>query len=210
MAVRETQLPGVLVIEPRVFEDARGWFMETYHGPRLAEAGIDLPFVQDNHSFSREGVLRGLHYQIKCPQGKLVRVVRGAIFDVAVDLRRNSATFRKWFGTTLSAEDRQQVYIPPGFAHGFLALSDAEVTYKCTDIYRPECERTLVWNDPDVGIAWPLDQAPLLSEKDERGARLFEAVCFDDESIDAHRPSPAVRPPHFPLVNAPTGLPSLH
>ena len=139
MIVRETNFPGLLVIEPRVFEDLRGWFMETYQSIKLATAGITEAFVQDNHSLSRGSVLRGLHYQIKHPQGKLVRVLRGEIFYVAVDLRKPSPTFGKWFGMQIGAYDRKQLYIPPGFAHGFLVLGDcAEVVYKCTDLYHPE------------------------------------------------------------------------
>lgn len=210
MNVRETNLPGVLLLEPRVFEDVRGWFMETYHGPRLSLAGINVSFVQDNHSFSREGVLRGLHYQIRHPQGKLVRVVRGAVFDVAVDLRRKSATFGQWHGVKLSAENRLQLYIPTGFAHGFLALCDrAEVIYKCTDVYHPEHERTLVWNDPQVGIEWPIDGNPHLSEKDEHGGRrLVDAECYDDEPIPIPvRPPSVIAPPHFPLGNMHTTVP---
>jgi dTDP-4-dehydrorhamnose 3,5-epimerase len=200
MNVCKTSLPGVFIIEPRVFEDDRGWFMETYHAERLADAGVEVPFVQDNHSLSRRGVLRGLHYQIKHPQGKLVRVVRGEIYDVAVDLRRKSPTFGNWLGVRLGTDDRRQMYIPPGFAHGFLALSDiAEVVYKCTDVYHPEHERTLIWNDSDVGIAWPLDRVPLISEKDNRGARLTEAEYFDNEPNSPLRPTP----PHFPRVNIP-------
>lgn len=205
MNVRETNLPGVLLLEPRVFEDSRGWFMETYHGPRLSLAGINVSFVQDNHSFSREGVLRGLHYQIRMPQGKLVRVVRGAVFDVAVDLRRLSPTFGRWHGVKLSAENRLQLYIPEGFAHGFLSLSDrAEVIYKCTDVYQPEHERTLLWNDPEVGIEWPIDGYPILSDKDERGRRLVDAECYDDEQIFIHeRATAVVAAPHFLTSNVP-------
>jgi dTDP-4-dehydrorhamnose 3,5-epimerase len=214
MIVRETNLPGLRIIEPRIFADARGWFMETYQSERLATAGIADAFVQDNHSFSHRGVLRGLHYQIQHPQGKLVRVVRGAIFDVAVDLRRHSATFGRWFGTEISAENRLQLYVPAGFAHGFLALSDtAEVTYKCTELYHPEHERTLLWNDPAIGITWPHVQAPMLSDKDRLGKLLIEAECFeaDDRNADIQMPLPeaAIKAPHFPLGNAAANLSSM-
>ncbi len=207
MNVREADLPGVMLIEPRVFADDRGWFMETYHAVRLAAAGIDVAFLQDNHSLSRRGVLRGLHYQIHHPQGKLVRVVRGEIFDVAVDLRRFSPTFRHWLGMRIGADDRRQIYVPPGFAHGFLALSEvAEVAYKCTDVYYPEHERTLIWNDPQIGIGWPLDGPPLVSEKDQRGQRLVDAECFGDVPSQSSGPSPVLKSPHFPLSSVPSGL----
>lgn len=168
----KTELPGVVVIEPRVCEDSRGFFMETFHAARFREAGLPDTFVQDNHSGSVGGTLRGLHYQIKYPQGKLIRCVRGEIFDVVVDLRLDSPTMGRWYGTRLAADDRSLVYVPPGMAHGFCILSEAaEVVYKCTDFYYPEHERALVWNDPEVGIDWPISQ-PLLSEKD-RGAKSF-------------------------------------
>lgn len=210
MIVRETSLPGLLIIEPRVFADARGWFMETYQAVQLATAGIPHTFVQDNHSLSHGGVLRGLHYQIEHPQGKLVRVVRGEIFDVAVDLRRGSASFGQWFGTQISAENRRQIYIPAGFAHGFLAITNvAEVLYKCTDLYHPQYERTLLWNDPAIGISWPFTDTPMLSEKDRQGKLLSEAECFHagggSESLTAESESShfaaAVKAPHFPLAN---------
>lgn len=179
MQFLKTDLPGVILIEPKVFEDARGFFMETYHRPRFAAAGIDVEFVQDNHSLSRRGTLRGLHYQLRYPQGKLVRVVRGEIFDVAVDIRRSSPTFGKWWGVTLSEANRRQVYIPPGLAHGFCVTSEAaEVVYKCTDVYRPEDERTVLWNDPAIGVKWPVEGV-LVSEKDARGVRLAEAEVFE-------------------------------
>jgi dTDP-4-dehydrorhamnose 3,5-epimerase len=163
---RPTALPGVVLIEPTVFQDARGFFMETYHAPRFAAAGIDVAFVQDNHSRSVRNTLRGLHYQIVRPQGKLVRVVAGEVFDVAVDLRRGSPTFARWHGAVLSAANRLQLYIPPGFAHGFCVLSDvADLIYKCTDIYAPEGERTIRWDDPRIGLAGPV-AAPVLSPKD--------------------------------------------
>lgn len=173
-----TELAGVVVIEPKVFEDERGFFMESYHRPKFAAAGIDLEFVQDNHSRSRQGVLRGLHYQLAYPQGKLVRAIRGSIFDVAVDLRRSSPTFGRWYGCELSESNRRQMYVSPGFAHGFCVTSDmAEVIYKCTEIYRPEDERTLLWNDPALGIRWPVT-GPIVSAKDERGVPLSVAECY--------------------------------
>jgi dTDP-4-dehydrorhamnose 3,5-epimerase len=174
-----TELEGIVVIEPKVFEDERGFFMETYHKPRFVAAGIDVEFVQDNHSRSRAGVLRGLHYQIKHPQGKLVRVIRGSILDVAVDLRRSSSTFGRWYGCELSEANRRQIFIPPGFAHGFCVTSDiVEVMYKCTVVYMPQDERTLLWNDPALGIRWPVTN-PTISPKDERGTPLAQAECFD-------------------------------
>ena len=215
MIVRETNLPGLLIIEPRVFADARGWFMETYQAVQLATAGIPHAFVQDNHSLSHRGVLRGLHYQIQHPQGKLVRAVRGEIFDVAVDLRRSSPTFGQWFGTQISADNRRQIYLPAGFAHGFLAITtSAEVLYKCTDLYHPQHERTLLWNDPAIGITWPLAEVLLLSEKDRQGKLLSEAECFhaDSESegqtADAQTAHSAtiVKAPHFPLGNTAINL----
>ena len=180
MKVHQTPLPGVLVIEPRVYEDERGFFLETYQQRRFAEARIDVTFVQDNWSRSTRGTLRGLHYQIAHPQAKLVQVVSGSVFDVAVDLRRDSPTFGRWYGTTLSAENHRQLLIPVGFAHGFLTTSDsADFQYKCSGIYRRQPERTLLWNDPEIGIEWPLEGEPLLSEKDTQGKRLSEAECFD-------------------------------
>ncbi len=176
-----TSLPDVLLIRLKVFRDNRGYFVETYRADAFAAAGIGCPFIQDNHSGSHRTTLRGLHYQIRHPQGKLVRVVVGEIFDVAVDLRRSSPTFGRWVGTHLSSENPHMLWIPPGFAHGFYTLSDwAEVFYKTTDSYAPQWERTLVWNDPAVGIAWPLidGQPPLLSAKDAAGKRLQEAETF--------------------------------
>ena len=171
-------LAGLVIVEPRVFEDERGFFLETWHRAKFAEAGIDVEFVQDNHSQSRAGVIRGLHYQLRQPQGKLVRVVRGAILDVAVDLRRSSSTFGKWSAIELSDTNRRQLYLPPGFAHGFCVLSEqAEVIYKCTALYDAGDERTLLWKDPDIGIAWPaLD--PVLSAKDLSGVPLSQAETF--------------------------------
>lgn len=170
-------IPEVFLIEPKVFGDARGFFLESYNEKVFREAtGLDLHFVQDNHSRSTKGVLRGLHYQIRQPQGKLVRVVRGAVFDVAVDVRRASPTFGKWVGVELSEENKRQLWIPAGFAHGFLVLSEsADFLYKTTDYYAPQHERCIAWNDPEIGIQWPAGLAPQLSEKDSAGARLRDA-----------------------------------
>ncbi|HEY9868421.1 MAG TPA: dTDP-4-dehydrorhamnose 3,5-epimerase [Candidatus Obscuribacterales bacterium] len=181
MKVTETSLPGVLLLEPQVFEDDRGFFFESYNERIFKRAtGIEARFVQDNHSRSAKNVLRGLHYQLHQPQGKLVRVVTGEIFDVAVDLRRSSACFGRWAGMRLSAQSRLMIWIPPGFAHGFLALAEgAEVLYKSTDYYAPEHERTLLWNDPDLAIDWPLSGPPLLSEKDLGGTSLKSAKVYD-------------------------------
>jgi len=166
MNVITTDLPGVLLIEPKVFGDHRGFFLETFQQERYRRAGIALPFVQDNHSRSRRGVLRGLHFQLRHPQGKLVQVMRGAVFDVAVDIRRGSPTFGRWFGAELSDENHRQLYIPPGFAHGFCVLSEtADFLYKCTDYYHPEDEDGISWQDPAIGIDWPITD-PLLSERD--------------------------------------------
>ena len=178
MQVRETDLPGVLIIEPRVFGDERGFFLETFSTERYLAHGIG-PFVQDNWSRSRRGVLRGLHYQLQQTQGKLVQVMRGEIFDVAVDLRRSSPTFGRWAGATLSEQNKRQFWVPPGFAHGFVVLSDeADFVYKCTDYYAPAHERTLMWNDPAVGIKWPVEIEPQLSEKDAAGSPLSDADVF--------------------------------
>jgi dTDP-4-dehydrorhamnose 3,5-epimerase len=178
MKFHATGLPGVILIEPAVFEDERGFFMETFHRAKFAAAGLDVEFRQDNHSRSIGGVLRGLHYQLRHPQGKLVRVLRGAIFDVAVDLRKAAPTFGRWCGCELTEFNRRQLYVPPGFAHGFCVTSDAaDVVYKCTEIYRPEDERTLFWNDPALSIGWPIAD-PLVSSKDAAGARLADAECF--------------------------------
>jgi dTDP-4-dehydrorhamnose 3,5-epimerase len=166
MNVYRTSLEGVLLIEPRVFGDNRGYFLETYHQKKYQGAGIKQPFVQDNHSHSVRGTLRGLHYQLRHPQGKLIGVVCGAIFDVAVDIRKGSPTFGKWLGIHLSAEEHRQIFIPEGFAHGFCVLSEqADVTYKCTDLYTPGDEYGIHWNDPELAIGWPV-QNPILSEKD--------------------------------------------
>lgn len=180
MNVIPTDIPDVLLIEPRVFRDDRGYFKETYERNRYTEIGIDLEFVQDNVSHSSRGTLRGLHYQIEHPQGKLVQVLRGEVFDVAVDMRRDSATFGRWVGETLSRDNHRQLYIPPGFAHGFCVIGDdADVFYKCTDFYFPAHERTLLWNDSDIGIEWPFEGEPVLSEKDARGAHLADAESFE-------------------------------
>jgi len=176
-----TSLPEVLIVEPRLFGDARGFFMETYHREKFHRGGITAEFVQDNHSGSRQGILRGLHYQIRQPQGKLVRVVSGRVFDVAVDIRRSSPTFGRWVGVELSAQNKRQLWIPEGFAHGFYVLSEwAEVVYKATDLYAPEWDRSIRWDDPDIGIAWPLldGRPPLLSHKDAAAPFLREAEVF--------------------------------
>jgi len=180
MQVITTSLAGVLILEPKVFGDARGFFLESFNARRFTElTGINAAFVQDNHSRSAKGVLRGLHYQIKQPQGKLVRVIAGEVFDVAVDLRRSSPTFGKWCGNRLSAENKSEVWIPAGFAHGFLVLSDhAEVLYKTTDYWAPEYERCIRWDDPQLNIQWPLNGEPLLSEKDAKGSAFKDAETF--------------------------------
>jgi dTDP-4-dehydrorhamnose 3,5-epimerase len=178
----QTAIPDVLVYHPKVNGDARGFFVETFRSDLFAGAGIAGPFVQDNHSGSQRGVLRGLHYQIRQQQGKLVRVVVGDVFDVVVDLRRSSKTFGRWVGTALSAENKRQLWVPAGFAHGIYVLSDtAEIVYKVTDYYAPEWERSLLWNDPDLGIQWPLleGRPPVLSERDAHGKPLAEAELFD-------------------------------
>ena len=181
MKVIETGIAGLLVLEPKVFGDARGFFMESFNARTFREVtGLDVAFVQDNHSRSQRGVLRGLHYQVKQPQGKLVRVAQGRVFDVAVDLRRGSPTFGRWHGVELSGENHRQFWVPPGFAHGFYVMSDsADFLYKTTDYYAPEQERSLAWNDPTVGVAWPLDGEPLLSAKDIAGKPLAECEVFE-------------------------------
>ena len=181
MKVLDTNLPDVKLIEPQVFGDQRGFFFESYNRQRFREhLGIDAEFVQDNHSKSARGVLRGLHYQVEQAQGKLVRVARGSVFDVAVDLRRSSPNFGAWTGQILSAENFRQLWIPPGFAHGFLVLEDdTEFLYKTTDYYAPEHERTLQWNDPELAIDWPLDDLePNLSTKDQQGTSFADAECY--------------------------------
>lgn len=181
MNVITTPLDGVVLLEPKVFGDARGFFFESFNQRRFAEiTGYHGDFVQDNHSRSQRGVLRGLHYQIKQPQGKLVRVVSGAVFDVAVDVRRSSKTFGRWFGAELTAENKRMAWIPPGFAHGFLVLSEtADFLYKTTDYWAPEHERSIAWNDPGIGIQWPLQEEPQLSAKDKVGKLLAEAEVFE-------------------------------
>lgn len=178
-SVIETNLEGVIIIEPKIFRDERGFFLESWNEREFEEIGLRLKFVQDNHSRSVRGVLRGLHFQDPCPQGKLVRVVRGKIFDVAVDLRKGSKTFGKWVGVYLSDEDMRMLYIPEGFAHGFLVVSDyADVIYKTTEFYYPEYDRGIVWNDDTIGIRWPLEEAgvesPILSKKDSTLPKLRE------------------------------------
>lgn len=169
---KETELPGVLLVEPRVFNDDRGFFMETYHLEKYRNAGIDEPFVQDNLSHSRRGTLRGLHYQLKHPQGKLIYAVSGEIVDIAADIRKGSPTFGRWLSTVLSAGNRCQLYVPGGFAHGFCVLSEtADVMYKCTDLYAPGDEYGILWSDPDMNIQWPVD-TPVLSKKDARNPAL--------------------------------------
>ena len=180
MKVIRTDIPEVLILETKVFGDQRGWFFESYNRRAFREAtGLDVEFVQDNHSRSAKNVLRGLHYQIRQPQGKLVRVVTGEIWDVAVDLRRGSPTFGKWAGFTLSAEAKRAAWVPAGFAHGFLVVSEfAEVQYKTTDYYAPEHERVLLWNDPGLGIRWPLAGEPAMNDRDRRGAPLAQAETY--------------------------------
>jgi dTDP-4-dehydrorhamnose 3,5-epimerase len=170
----DTELKGVVIVEPAVFEDPRGYFLETYHAGRYAEGGIRGPFVQDNFSHSVRGTLRGLHYQLERAQGKLVMALEGRIYDVAADIRKGSPTFGRWVGVELSGENKRQLYIPPGFAHGFCVLSDtADVLYKCTDVYSQKDERGIIWNDPALAIAWPVT-TPLLSDKDRAYKRLSE------------------------------------
>jgi len=176
----ESAIPDVLIVEPQVFTDARGFFYESFNKKVFQAAGIPGDFVQDNHSRSTRGVLRGLHYQIKQPQGKLVRAIAGEIFDVAVDIRRHSPTFGKWVGMNLSAENRRMAWIPLGFAHGFLVLSEfAEVIYKTTDYWAPQFERTIAWNDRDLAIDWPTGTEPHLSGKDKAGTAFIDAEMFD-------------------------------
>jgi len=185
MNVIETALPGVLIVEPRVHRDSRGFFLETYQQRQYQQHGIPGPFVQDNHSRSTRGTLRGLHAQLARPQGKLVRAVAGEMFDVAVDVRRGSPTFAKWVGVVLSGENFRQLYIPPGFAHGFCVLSErVDVEYKCTELYDPTSEITVAWNDPEVAIDWPLE-SPTLSTKDAAAPRLSELL----ERLPAYAPT---------------------
>jgi len=181
MKVTPTAIPDVLIIEPKVFGDERGFFFESFNQKAFNEAtGTNHQFVQDNHSRSSKGVLRGLHYQIQQPQGKLVRVARGAVFDVAVDIRKSSSTFGRWVGVKLSDENYKQMWVPPGLAHGFLVLSEsADFLYKTTDYYAPDQERCILWKDPVISIQWPADIEPLLSEKDKIGRSLTEAEAFE-------------------------------
>ncbi|MFC2025782.1 dTDP-4-dehydrorhamnose 3,5-epimerase [Chloroflexota bacterium] len=177
-----TSIPDVILIEPKVYTDERGFFLETYQANQFRAAGINVNFVQDNHSCSSQSTVRGLHYQIRHAQGKLVRVIAGEVFDVAVDIRRSSATFGRWIGTNLTAENKRLLWIPTGFAHGFYVMSEwAEIIYKTTDFYAPQWERTLIWNDPAVGIEWPFTNhpPPLLSDKDKRGHPLKWADTFE-------------------------------
>jgi len=179
MQMIATQHPDVLLLRPKVFGDARGFFFESYNQNAMAEAGITVAFVQDNHSRSAKNVLRGLHYQIQQPQGKLVRVVVGEVYDVALDVRKSSPTFGQWVGFNLSAENKRMAWIPPGFAHGFLVVSDyAEFLYKTTEFWAPQHERCIRWDDPDLGIAWPLQGEPLLAAKDSAGLQLKDAEVF--------------------------------
>jgi dTDP-4-dehydrorhamnose 3,5-epimerase len=179
MNIIETAIPEVKIIEPKVFGDSRGFFLESYHAKRYAEAGIHGTFVQDNHSRSAKNVLRGLHFQLKHAQGKLVRITEGEVFDVAVDIRHGSPTFGKWVGDVLSGENHRQLWVPPGFAHGFCVLSDtADFLYKCTDYYYPEDEGSIIWNDTDLGIEWPLEN-PVLSEKDANAPKLADIAEND-------------------------------
>lgn len=180
MKIVSTEIPEVLIIEPRVFEDDRGFFYESYNEKAFTEkTGVTFHFVQDNHSRSTQNVLRGLHYQIQQAQGKLVRVISGSVFDVAVDLRKSSPTFGQWVSCLLSAENKRQIWVPPGFAHGFLVVSEvAEFLYKTTDYYAPQYERTLLWNDPNLAIDWPLTAEPILSAKDQAGQPLKTAEVY--------------------------------
>ena len=181
MKVVSSEIPDVLILEPKVFGDERGFFLESYNKRVLKDAaGIAQEFVQDNHSRSARNVLRGLHYQIRQPQGKLLRVVQGAVFDVVVDIRKSSPTFGKWVGFELSAENKRVAWVPEGFAHGFLVLSEsADFLYKATAYFAPASERTIAWNDPDLGIAWPLQGAPILSDKDRRGGAFANAETYE-------------------------------
>lgn len=181
MKITSTAIADVFIVEPKVFGDERGFFYESYNQRQWRQqTGLDTTFVQSNHSMSREGVLRGIHYQIRCPQAKLVRVVVGEVFDVAVDLRKSSSTFGRWVGVFLSAENKKMLWIPEGFGHGFLVLSPvAEFLYTTTDFYAPEHERCILWNDPDIGIDWPLAGDPVLSQKDAGGVLFKDAEVYD-------------------------------
>jgi dTDP-4-dehydrorhamnose 3,5-epimerase len=184
MKVQSTQIPEVLIVEPTVFGDDRGFFLESFNEREMRNIGIDAHFVQDNHSRSQRNVLRGLHYQISQPQGKLVRVVSGKVYDVAVDVRRDSQAFGKWVGVELSAENKRMLWMPPGLAHGFVVLSDsADFLYKATDYYAQEFERTILWNDPDLAIEWPLAGQPILSSKDAAAKTFREAEVFEGKFL---------------------------
>jgi dTDP-4-dehydrorhamnose 3,5-epimerase len=184
MKVQATQIPGVLIVEPAIFGDDRGFFLESFNEREMHSIGIDAHFVQDNHSRSQRNVLRGLHYQISQPQGKLVRVVSGKVFDVAVDVRRDSPAFGKWVGVELSAENKRMFWLPPGLAHGFVVLSDsADFLYKATDYYAQEFERTILWSDPDLAIEWPLTGHPILSAKDAAAKTFSEAEVFEKDFL---------------------------
>ena len=184
MKVQSTQIPEVLIVEPTVFGDDRGFFLESFNEREMRNIGIDAHFVQDNHSRSQRNVLRGLHYQISQPQGKLVRVVSGKVFDVAVDIRRDSQAFGKWVGVELSAENKRILWMPPGLAHGFVVLSEsADFLYKATDYYAQEFERTILWNDPDLAIEWPLAGQPILSSKDAAAKTFREAEVFEGKFL---------------------------
>ena len=189
MKAQVTQIPGVLIVEPAIFGDDRGFFLESYNEKEMRNIGIDAHFVQDNHSRSQRNVLRGLHYQISHPQGKLVRVVTGRVFDVAVDVRRDSPAFGKWVGVELSAENKRMFWLPAGMAHGFVVLSDsADFLYKATEYYAPKFERTILWNDTELGIEWPLTGQPILSAKDAAAKTFREAEVFEKDFLlrDAH------------------------
>ncbi|MBD2438299.1 dTDP-4-dehydrorhamnose 3,5-epimerase [Nostoc sp. FACHB-110] len=180
LAIHQTRISEVFLIKQKIFHDERGFFYESYNQQKFVqETGINVNFIQDNHSYSKQNVLRGLHYQINKPQGKLIRVIQGKIFDVAVDIRKSSSTFGQWVSYELSCENKLQLWIPPGFAHGFLALSEvAEVVYKTTEYYYPQGERTILWNDPDLAIEWPLSSSPILSAKDQTGQLFRMAEVF--------------------------------
>jgi dTDP-4-dehydrorhamnose 3,5-epimerase len=189
MKAETTAIPGVLIVEPAVFGDERGFFLESFNEREMRKIGIEAHFVQDNHSRSRRNVLRGLHYQIAQPQGKLVRVVSGKAFDVAVDMRRDSPAFGKWVGVELSAENKRMFWLPPGMAHGFVVLSDAaDFLYKATDYYAPQAERSLLWNDPEIGIKWPFTGEPILSAKDAVGIPFKKAEAYEGfmKTVETH------------------------
>jgi dTDP-4-dehydrorhamnose 3,5-epimerase len=181
MEITKTSIQDILIIHPKVFEDERGYFFEVFQAQKYTSFGLKASFIQDNQSGSKKGVLRGLHYQIQKPQGKLIRVINGEVFDVAVDIRKSSPTYGKWIGTVLSSDNKIQIWIPPGFAHGFYVTSDVgEIVYKTTEVYAPEFERTIIWSDPDIGIKWPLSNVdPIISPKDANGKFLRDAEIYD-------------------------------